>query len=244
MHTADAYENCIFVFRGGDGRDYLNDLHMLNTQTLHWKNVQDVKGKKPPPRANHSSSIIKSNLYIFGGWDGSKRLNDLFVLSLKSYIWSQVEVVGESPAPRAGMELSNVNNKLFLFGGSGPHAFCFNDLYTFDPETSSWEHCNNFRDLETNPNPKARAGHSMTLVGYKLYIIGGSYGQDYLKDVHILDTDPCPEFSLHDNESIENSSTQQKFFKGVLSMLNQEEFSDIIFRVDGKNFYGHRIIIS
>lgn len=88
MHTADAYEDCIFVFRGGDGRDYLNDLHMLNTQTLHWKNVQDVKGKKPPPRANHSSSIIKHNLYIFGGWDGSKRLNDLFVLSLKTYIWS------------------------------------------------------------------------------------------------------------------------------------------------------------
>ena len=48
MHTADAYENFIFVFRGGDGRDYLNDLHMLNTQTLHWKNVTDVKGKKPP----------------------------------------------------------------------------------------------------------------------------------------------------------------------------------------------------
>lgn len=139
--------------------------------------------------------------------------------------------------------MSNVNNKLFLFGGSGPHAFCFNDLYTFDPETSSWEHCNNFRDLETNPNPKARAGHSMTLVGYKLYIIGGSYGQDYLKDVHILDTDPCPEFTLHESDSLENP-TQQKFFKGVLSMLNQEEFSDVIFKVDGKNFYGHRIIIS
>jgi hypothetical protein len=31
MHTADAYEDYIFVFRGGDGRDYLNDLHMLDT---------------------------------------------------------------------------------------------------------------------------------------------------------------------------------------------------------------------
>jgi N-acetylneuraminic acid mutarotase len=88
---------------------------------------------RPPPRANHSSSIILDNLFIFGGWDGSKRLNDLFVFNLKQFIWSQVVVVGESPAPRAGMELCNVNDKLFLFGGSGPHAFCFNDLYTFDP---------------------------------------------------------------------------------------------------------------
>lgn len=86
----------------------------------------------------------------------------------------------------------------------------------------------------------------MTLVGYKLYIIGGSYGQDYLKDVHILDTDPCPEFSWVevDHDTNEALSTQDKFFKGVLSMMNQEEFSDIIFKVDGKKFYGHRIIIS
>lgn len=36
----------------------------------------------------------------------------------------------------------------------------------------------------------------MTLVGTKLLIIGGSYGQDYLKDVFELDTDPCPEFDF------------------------------------------------
>ena len=35
----------------------------------------------------------------------------------------------------------------------------------------------------------------MTLVDCKLYIIGGSYGQDYLKDVYVLDTDPKHEFS-------------------------------------------------
>lgn len=36
----------------------------------------------------------------------------------------------------------------------------------------------------------------MTLVGTKLYIIGGSYGQDYLKDVYELDTDPCPDWDF------------------------------------------------
>lgn len=88
MHTADSYHNKIYVFRGGDGRDYLNDLHELNTSSLHWRRVIDVKGQRPPPRANHSSSIIADNLYIFGGWDGSKRLNDLFVLDLLTFNWS------------------------------------------------------------------------------------------------------------------------------------------------------------
>lgn len=87
MHTADAFKNNIYVFRGGDGRDYLNDLHELNTETMHWQRVK-ADGTAPPPRANHSSSIIGSNLYIFGGWDGAKRLNDLFVINLEKRQWS------------------------------------------------------------------------------------------------------------------------------------------------------------
>ncbi len=41
----------------------------------------------------------------------------------------------------------------------------------------------------------------MTLVDTKLYIIGGSYGQDYLKDIHELDTDPCPDFEHLKNKN-------------------------------------------
>lgn len=191
MHTADCYNNKIYVFRGGDGKDYLNDLHELDTNALQWR-IPKADGNGPPPRANHSSSLIKQNLYIFGGWDGAKRLNDLYMLDLDKMFWSQVQVTGESPAPRAGMSLCNVENKLYLFGGSGPHAYCFNDLFVFDPENSRWSQCDNFSNPECLP--KARAGHSKTLVDSRLFIIGGSYGQDYLKDVYILDTDPCPQF--------------------------------------------------
>ena len=41
----------------------------------------------------------------------------------------------------------------------------------------------------------------MTLVDTKLYIIGGSYGQDYLKDIYELDTDPCPDFEHLSSQS-------------------------------------------
>jgi hypothetical protein len=39
MHTADSYNKKIYVFRGGDGRDYLNDLHELDTEKQEWKKV-------------------------------------------------------------------------------------------------------------------------------------------------------------------------------------------------------------
>ncbi len=87
MHTADGYKTSIFVFRGGDGRDYLNDLHELNTEQLKWTKV-NATGNAPPPRANHSSSVMNGNLFIFGGWDGSKRLNDLFALDIDHRNWS------------------------------------------------------------------------------------------------------------------------------------------------------------
>ena len=47
--------------------------------TKNWKCL-NCDGNNPPPRANHSSAVLNNLLYIFGGWDGSKRLNDLHVL--------------------------------------------------------------------------------------------------------------------------------------------------------------------
>lgn len=44
MHTADAYKEKIYVFRGGDGEHYLNDLHQLDTETLHWLKVEASRG--------------------------------------------------------------------------------------------------------------------------------------------------------------------------------------------------------
>jgi len=81
-----------------------------------------ASGKYPPQRANHSSAIIKNNLYIFGGWDGTKRLNDLFFLDTLTLTWTKVVVDGTAPSPRAGMSLTNLNDKLLLFGGSGHSA--------------------------------------------------------------------------------------------------------------------------
>jgi len=37
MHSADVFEHYIYIFRGGDGKDYLNDLHRLNTIDMNWQ---------------------------------------------------------------------------------------------------------------------------------------------------------------------------------------------------------------
>jgi N-acetylneuraminic acid mutarotase len=91
MHSADLIGKMIYIFRGGDGRDYLNDLHSLNTETSTWKLVMADGECCPPPRANHSSAVVKNRLYIFGGWDGIKRLNDLYCFDSDNNLWYEVK---------------------------------------------------------------------------------------------------------------------------------------------------------
>lgn len=79
----------------------------------------------------------------------------------------------------------------------------------------------------------------MTLVGTKLYIIGGSYGQDYLKDIYELDTDPCPDF-----EHLRNKSASTRLTSMLADQRNQQEFSDITFMVEQKPYYAHKIVVS
>ncbi|KAJ0397565.1 hypothetical protein P43SY_003440 [Pythium insidiosum] len=350
MHTADfiPHLRSVLVFRGGDGREYLNDLHALDVDTLQWRRVF-ATGQLPVPRANHSSAVINDDqIVIFGGWDGHKRLNDIHVLDTRSMVWSSVDVqcahlyhspslqgrsshLGGSvlPHPRAGMTFVRHRQRIFLFGGSGPSAQCYNDLHVFDPAAREWaevtsidddaqlgamtamlsadmeednddssdmdhqdgveafslrvdhadalDDCmrglddstsNNLpsSDLVTaaNPNdtfhghqesarsrghnqivvvgpgPGRRAGHTCSVLeDRKLFIFGGSYGNEYLNDLHLLDTDPPPRATVTCT-----SSPTQMLQHALRDYVNCEAFSDVTFLVEGRVVYGHKMVLS
>jgi leucine-zipper-like transcriptional regulator 1 len=149
MHSADyvASKKEVFVFRGGNGREYLNDLHALHVESLTWRRV-DTNGAVPQQRANHSSAILEDTgeLFIFGGWyvqttnlvglniverqsthslvatcqrNGTERLNDIHILDTATSTWTCPRIGGLLPHPRAGMTLTALRGRLYLFGGSG-----------------------------------------------------------------------------------------------------------------------------
>ena len=39
-----------------------------------------ISGTPPPPRDSHSCTTVGDNLVVFGGTDGIKSLNDLYIL--------------------------------------------------------------------------------------------------------------------------------------------------------------------
>lgn len=133
MHSADyvASRREVYVFRGGNGREYLNDLHALNTATFEWRLVETT-GPAPQQRANHSSAVIDDELFVFGGWNGTERLNDIHILDTETSTWTCPHVGGILPHPRAGMTLTALRGRLYLFGGSGSSSKCFEDLQILD----------------------------------------------------------------------------------------------------------------
>jgi N-acetylneuraminic acid mutarotase len=80
-----------------------------------------TRGQIPTQRANHSSALLEDTgeIFIFGGWNGKERLNDVHILDTKSSTWSRPHIAGVLPHPRAGATLTALDGRLFLFGGSG-----------------------------------------------------------------------------------------------------------------------------
>jgi leucine-zipper-like transcriptional regulator 1 len=99
---------------------------------LHTHGQTETTGEVPQQRANHSSALLEETgeLFIFGGWNGNERLNDIHVLDTNTSTWTRPRVGGVLPHPRAGMTLTALRGRLFLFGGSGTSAKCFQGTTT------------------------------------------------------------------------------------------------------------------
>ena len=80
-HTTCVYNNCIYVFGGGDGVQALNDTYQLNLADMHWTEMKTT-GAIPISRGYHSSNLIKNHFIVYGGSDGHECFSDVHVLDL------------------------------------------------------------------------------------------------------------------------------------------------------------------
>ena len=67
FHTASVIENLMFVFGGGDGKYWLNDLLIFDLVSLEWGGPVQTHGIAPVGRLQHSAITYEKRIYIFGG---------------------------------------------------------------------------------------------------------------------------------------------------------------------------------
>ena len=94
----------------------------FSSQQSQWQYVEIKssldKDKIPCQRSLHSGAIWRDNLLIFGGYDGHKRINDLWSYNFTTCRWTLLNDV-DAPSPRDRHIAVVAGDELFIFGGFG-----------------------------------------------------------------------------------------------------------------------------
>ncbi|KAI1870887.1 hypothetical protein JX265_005927 [Neoarthrinium moseri] len=186
--TCTAVGKKLVVFGGGDGPAYYNDIYVLDTVNFRWHRPRVVGDKIPSARRAHTACLYKNGIYVFGGGDGVRALNDVWRLDVadtNKMSWKLVSgpssgSPGRDNKPKArGYHTANmVGSKLIIYGGSDGGE-CFNDVWVYDVDTQVWK-------AVTIPITFRRLSHTSTIVGSYLFVVGGHDGNDYSNDVLLL----------------------------------------------------------
>jgi len=181
-HSATLVDSKLFVFGGGDGANYFAELYVLDLVTLHWSKPE-ISGAIPGPRRAHTGTLINKNkLFIFGGGDGNKALNDIYVLDTDKLHWDTYKTSGTVPNPRGYHSTSLIGpDKAWVFGGSDGSEV-FSDLSVLDAATGVWTK----KKLNSS---KPCFAHSATTVGNQMFVFGGNNNNEYTNDLKIITLD-------------------------------------------------------
>jgi N-acetylneuraminic acid mutarotase len=148
---------------------------------MYWSRAP-VSGAPHTALRAHTTTIIGSNVYIFGGCDARACFNELYVLDADSFYWSAPHVTGEIPVPLRAMTCTAVGKKLVVFGGGDGPAY-YNDVYVFDTVNFRWSKPRILGDAA----PSRRRAHTACLYKSGIYVFGGGDGVRALNDIWRLD---------------------------------------------------------
>ena len=174
-------ENALYIFGGFDGTTRLNDLHRYDFTSFIWTHVSPSNGIAPSPRDRLAATSHKDSLYIFGGFDGTSRVSDLWRFDTIRNAWHQVDAVsGSPPTARHSHCAVEWNGKIFIVFGYDGNYRC--DVTEFNIARRTWVPISG---KGTVPKPRYRS----SVVVYKdsLFSFGGHDGSRHLDDLHCVD---------------------------------------------------------
>lgn len=137
-------------------------------------------GNPPRQRSLHVGIVVNDGLYIFGGYDGSNRVNDFYKFDFKASRWSQIITADPLPSARDRHVTVSHENCIYVFGGYDGNNRV-NDFWQFDTIRETWSL---IEGIGTAPSP--RHSHSGVEYNGSMYIFAG-YDGNYRSDFHQFD---------------------------------------------------------
>ncbi|KAK2574175.1 Leucine-zipper-like transcriptional regulator 1 [Acropora cervicornis] len=168
-HSAVIFGSNMLVFGGFTGDLYSNsnlqnknDLFEYKFNTGQWTEWH-IEGRLPPARSAHGAAIYKNNLWIFAGYDGNKRLDDLWTICLTDLNprWQEMLHSGDRPPTCCNFPVAVVKDSMFVFSGQSGTKIT-NDMFEFNFLDQRWTRIPSAHLLRGSPAPpQRRYGHSM-----------------------------------------------------------------------------------
>ncbi|KAK9814161.1 hypothetical protein WJX72_001384 [[Myrmecia] bisecta] len=205
-HAVAAIGHSMYVVGGNCGGRYLNDVWILNLDSLTWTAVgpssksgtpppsSDPHSTPPPPPpplppcAGHVLIPWGSNLLCIGGHTKAKdALSEMAVRVLDTHamVWSVLTPRGTAPPSRGGHTGTLIGNKVYILGGEDIARRPQGNLFILDLAEMAW------MTAETRgvaPSPRSAHVAAALANRYLLVFGGGSVAHCY-NDLHCLDTE-------------------------------------------------------
>ncbi|RAL10380.1 putative cell polarity protein (Tea1) [Aspergillus homomorphus CBS 101889] len=162
-------------------------LYPWSQRRLNFSNPQNV----PFPRYGAAINAVASkegDIYMMGGLiDGSTVKGDLWVMESSGGSLScfPIATVSEGPGPRVGHASLLVGNAFIVFGGDtkvDESDTLDATLYLLNTSSRQWS-----RSIPPGPRPAGRYGHTLNILGSKLYVFGGQVEGFFFNDLAAFD---------------------------------------------------------
>ncbi|RHY39684.1 hypothetical protein DYB30_001651 [Aphanomyces astaci] len=192
------HENHMYIFGGYDGRDgnYFNDLFYFNFGTaevfpLHdglasqtcpltllgslldtrrWSEMPSSSSVvRPESRTDHIMVLHDANIYIFGGYNGSSRFNNMYRYEIPAKSWRKVDAIGSLPSGRFGHTgaVHESSHRLIVFGGWDGRD-TLDDLHQYEFATNTWSPM-----VTSGRAPPHRYRHTAVIFDTSMFVFGG-----------------------------------------------------------------------
>lgn len=156
----------MFIFGGQDSKSLLNDVWIFSRNTNQWSQIQAETSTQPSPRVGASICVMVRGgrrprchaplpclpptgfprcaqedgrrLLLFGGFDGTSSLDDVYVLEVDRKAWNRVKIVGsKTPRSRYCHSATLVSGR-YIFVVGGTHVDGVGEARTKVPLLDTW----------------------------------------------------------------------------------------------------------
>lgn len=137
-HTATVHaDQYLLIFGGSSHSICVNDLHVLDLQTMEWSQPE-TQGVDVTPRGGHAGAMVDEHWYIVGGGDNRSGATDTIVLNMSKLVWSLSTSVREKdPLASEGLSVcsATIDGEKLVVAFGGYNGKYNNEIFVLKPKS-------------------------------------------------------------------------------------------------------------